>query len=72
MAPQLDPVGQFIFNLHWLLGHRGASAWLRAPEGDPRDCILCLYNFGKVSQLAVWAALYPSPQCPVPAVPRGA
>jgi hypothetical protein len=65
----MDPIGWFIFNSHKLLGHYKAMALSGIPPRSKDGCLLCAYDRGEVSYQAVMVALYPSTQCPVPAVP---
>lgn len=49
----MDSIGVFIANLHQMLGHDKAAAFLGEDPLDKSSCILCLYDRGLVTKQEV-------------------
>ena len=47
---RLDALGALVANLHAILGHDKAAAFLGTDVGDKSVCILCLYDQARASR----------------------
>jgi hypothetical protein len=57
MMPSLDYIGVFIAQMHQLLGHDKAAAYLGQPSYNKQTCVLCLFEQGKATKADVEAQL---------------
>lgn len=46
----MDAVDKFIVDIHNLLGHDKAAAFLGQPAGDKETCLLCRYERGPTEE----------------------
>lgn len=57
MAKKLDWAGALIVNLHQMLGHDKAAAYLGQPPYNKGFCIMCMYEKGSATKADVYEQL---------------
>ena len=51
----MNTISWFLATMHQFLGHDKTAAYIGAPAGDKRDCILCWFEAGQASREQVEA-----------------